>query len=117
VHAAAAAVGDPFQLLWSGSGGPAQSLSSLGLDRAALLAAGLPQHAINSLYRALAAHAGQAWYRLGLQCVIRHCAALSGFAAAATAGQACILSLPQWNCSNSASLVPLRLSLHICTMH
>lgn len=36
----------------------AVGLSSIGLDRSSLLASGLPQHSINSLYRSLAAHAG-----------------------------------------------------------
>lgn len=39
-------------------GSPATSLQQLGLDRGALLSAGLPQHTINALYRAMAAHAG-----------------------------------------------------------
>ncbi|WIA16687.1 hypothetical protein OEZ85_013345 [Tetradesmus obliquus] len=38
--------------------GVPQSLSGLGLDRAALLGSGLQQHSINSLYRSLAARAG-----------------------------------------------------------
>lgn len=40
------------------TGTPADSLSRLGLSRDALLSAGLPQHTINALYRAMAAHAG-----------------------------------------------------------
>jgi hypothetical protein len=38
--------------------GGADSLGQLGLSRDALLAAGLPQHTINALYRSMAAHAG-----------------------------------------------------------
>jgi hypothetical protein len=42
----------------SPAGTAADSLGQLGLSRDALLAAGLPQHTINALYRAMAAHAG-----------------------------------------------------------
>lgn len=42
------------------TGSSGDSMGQLGISREALLAAGLPQHTINALYRAMAAHAGTA---------------------------------------------------------